>query len=138
MSSEYRNNHYVPVWYQKRFLPPGQRDKELFYLDLRPVTVTDSKGTVHTKNSVRRLGFRHCFVEKDLYTTRFGSEESTKIEQIFFGLIDSKGRAGVEYFTNFVHPSVNHDAFNSIMVYMSTQKLRTPKGLGWLSSQVVT
>jgi hypothetical protein len=32
MSGEYRNTHYVPVWYQKRFLPSGQRDKELFHL----------------------------------------------------------------------------------------------------------
>lgn len=138
MSSEYRNNHYVPVWYQKRFLPPGQRDKELFYLDLKPGTVTDSRGVVHTKKSVRRSGFKHCFAEKDLYTTRFGSEESTKIEQMFFGSIDSKGRDAVEYWANFTHPSVNGDAFENMMLYMSTQKLRTPKGLGWLSGRVGT
>jgi hypothetical protein len=96
MSSEYRNNHYVPVWYQKRFLPPRQHDKELFYLDLKPEVVRDSKGQPHTKHAVRRLGFKHCFAVKDLYTTRFGAEESTKIEQAFFGEIDSKGRNAVE------------------------------------------
>ena len=29
MASEYRHNHYAPVWYQKCFLPPGQADREL-------------------------------------------------------------------------------------------------------------
>jgi Protein of unknown function (DUF4238) len=138
MSSEYRHNHYVPVWYQKRFLPAGRRDNELFYLNLKPPTATDSQGRVHSWRAVRRLGFRHCFATRDLYTTRFGAEESTKIEQMFFGEIDSKGRAAVGYWTNFAHPSVNGDAFNDVMMYMSTQKLRTPKGLGWLSSRVRT
>jgi hypothetical protein len=136
MSTEYRNNHYVPVWYQKRFLPAGQRDNELYYLNLKPSTVRDSRGHPHTMNAVRRLGFRQCFAEEDLYTTRFGSEESTRIERVFFGSIDSKGRDAVEYFTNFAHPSVDTEAFNNMMLYLSTQKLRTPKGLGWLSSQV--
>lgn len=134
----YRNNHYVPVWYQKRFLPPGQRDNELYYLNFNPTTVSDSKGRFHTMNAVRRLGFRHCFAEKDLYTTRFGTEESTKIEQAFFGSVDSNGRDAVEYFTNFAHPSVDTQAFNNMMLYLSTQKLRTPKGLGWLGCQVGT
>lgn len=136
MSAEYRKNHYVPVWHQRRFLPQGQQDKELFYLDLKPPTVTDSCGRLHGKNALRRLGFKHCFFEKDLYTPRFGSQESTEIEQLFFATIDSKGRDAVEYFTSFAHPSINGDAFQNMVMYMSTQKLRTPKGLGWLSSRV--
>jgi hypothetical protein len=138
MSTEYRNNHYVPVWYQKRFLLPGQRDNELYNLNLAPTTVRDSTGRAHTMNAVRCLGPKHCFTEKDLYTTRFGSEESTKVEQAFFGSINSKGRKAIEYFTRFAHPSVNTDAFTDMMIYLSTQKLRTPKGLGWLTSQVKT
>jgi Protein of unknown function (DUF4238) len=138
MSSVYRNNHYVPVWYQKRFLPSGQQNKELFRLDLKPETVTDSRGGIHQKNAVRLLGFRHCFVDRDLYTTRFGVQESTEIEQLFFGAIDSKGHDAVEYFTNFAHPSVNGDAFQNMVIYMSAQKLRSPKGLGWLSRQVAS
>jgi hypothetical protein len=89
-------------------------------------------------NAVRRLGPKHCFFEKNLYTTQFGSEESTKIEQTFFGSIDSKGRKAAEYFSSFAHPSVDTNAFNDMMIYMSTQKLRTPKGLHWLSSQAKT
>jgi hypothetical protein len=138
MSGEYRNNHYVPIWYQRRFLPHGQRDKELFYLDLKSDIVTDSRGRPHTKHAVRRLGFRHCFAAKDLYTTWLGSAQSTEIEQLFFGPLDEKGRESIDYFTHFEHPSVSQDAFQNALVYMSTQKLRTPKGLGWLKSRVGT
>lgn len=135
MSSQYRNNHYVPEWYQKNFLPAGQSSREFFYLNVNPETVRDSKGGIHTFNAVHRRGTKSCFVEKDLYTTQFGMEQSTQIEQMFFGSIDSNGRHAVDYFANFTHPSAHANAFNNIMLYLSTQKLRTPKGLGWLSSQ---
>lgn len=135
MSNEYKNNHYVPVWYQRRFLPLGQKDQELYYLDLNPEQFTDSRGVVHTKKAVRRLGFKHCFAQTDLYTATFGTVPSRNIEKLFFGEIDSKGRHAVEYFTGFTHPTVDYDAFNDMMIYLSTQKLRTPKGLGWLADQ---
>ena len=138
MSNKFKNNHYVPKWYQKRFLLPNQENNELYYLDLKPEKFINKRGIIHTRRAVRRQGLKSCFVEKDLYTTYFGSEESTKIEQIFFGSIDYKGKRGVEYFTDFAHPSVDGDAFESIIMYMSTQKLRTPKGLGWLSKRAGT
>jgi hypothetical protein len=72
---------------------------------------------------------------RDLYTARFGNEESTRIEQMFFGSIDSNGQHAVEYFSNFTHPSADGEAFENMMRYLSIQKLRTPKGLGWLSKQ---
>lgn len=137
MSSEYRNNHYVPVWYQKRFIPPGARDNELFYLDLKPGTFTDPRGIVHPKRPMRRLGPKQCFFEQDLYTTNFGSTESTEIERLFFGSIDSNGRDAVEHFANFNYSAGEKgSALNNMMMFMSTQKLRTPKGLGWLKEQV--
>lgn len=132
MSAKYRNNHYVPEWYQKRFLPAGQVNRELYLLDLKPGKFEDPRGISHPKRAVRRLGFRHCFAEKDLYTTRFGLNESTAIEERFFGKIDNDGRQAVQYFDEFSHLSVDEAAFVNLMLYMSTQKLRTPKGLGWL------
>ncbi|MCP2022244.1 DUF4238 domain-containing protein [Pseudomonas laurylsulfatiphila] len=72
-------------------------------------------------------------MQKDLYTTKFGDFESTEIEEKFFGDIDVRGKKAVEYFSDFVHPSVDHDAFLDLMLYLSTQKLRTPKGLKYLS-----
>jgi hypothetical protein len=71
MASEYRHNHYVPVWYQKRFLPPGQADRELQYLGFQPGFFIDGRGVRHEKRSVRRQGFRFCFAQDDFYTVNF-------------------------------------------------------------------
>lgn len=138
MKNIYKNQHYVPQWYQRRFIPKTQVNKELFYLRLKPRIFRDRKGKSYEENPVIRQGTKGSFYEKDLYTTYFGNEQSTIIEQIFFGEIDRKGQAAVEYFSDFQHPSVSGDAFNDLLLYMSTQKLRTPKGLKWLSSQTNT
>lgn len=142
MPAQYRHNHYVPVWYQKRFLPPGQVDQELFYLDFVPRVFVDPRGVKHPINPVKQQGFKHCFAHDDLYTVTFGGMESTQLEQAFFGELDSNGRDAVEYWTGFDHRTAYQgeerpdDPFNNLMRYMSTQKLRTPKGLGWLTEQV--
>jgi hypothetical protein len=138
MSTEYRNNHFVPVWYQRRFLPAGHKDKELLYLDLTPEKLFLPNGVVKTRKALRRLGFDFCFSEDDLYTTRFAGAESHEIEKMFFGNIDRRGRRAVNYFTDFAHPSVDGRAFQDLVLYMSTQKLRTPKGLGWLQQEAET
>lgn len=138
MSTEYKKNHYVPKWYQKRFIPHGQVDNELFYLDLNPGTFTDPRGVVHQRRAVRRLGPSFCFAEDDLYTTWFGAERRTDIEQIFFGKIDEEGRKAVSFFADYEHPRWSGDAFNGLVLYLSTQKLRTPKGLGWLAERAGT
>src|SRR5712692_3266380 len=135
MSNEYQNNHYVPAWYQKRFVPAGQKDQELHYLDFQPGSFADQRGIVHPRRALRRQGFRLCCAEKDLYTTRFGAEESKNIEKHFFGQIDNTGCQAVGLFTNFSHGSVGGDAFQNLVMYMSTQKLRTIKGLEWLALQ---
>jgi hypothetical protein len=133
MSNEFRNNHYVPEWYQKRFLPQGQKNNELLYRDLKPEIFKGSRGISRVGREVRRLGFRHCFSERDLYSRTLGSDISTEIEREFFGQIDSNGKRGVEHFGNFSHHSASSEAFQRLILYMSTQKLRTPKGLRWLS-----
>jgi hypothetical protein len=130
-----RHNHYVPVWYQKRFLPTDAPSNELFYLDLKPGTFRDGRGVVHHNRALRRLGFKFCFRETDRYTTHFGGQQSTELEQIFFGTVDSKGRKAVEYFSTFTHPSADGDQLLNMIAYMCIQKLRTPKGLGWLAQQ---
>jgi hypothetical protein len=84
MSDDYQNNHYVPAWYQRRFMPVGHKEQELYCLDFAPGFIVDSGGIVRARRAVRRQGFRRCFAEKDLYTTRFGAEESTTpdVEQL--------------------------------------------------------
>jgi hypothetical protein len=88
MSNEYRNNHYVPVWYQKRFLPPGATSNELFYRDLKPGPFTDARGVVHERRAVKNTGCRRCFSVNDLYITHFGGIESKELERLFFGTVD--------------------------------------------------
>lgn len=132
MADEYRHNHYVPEWYQKRFIPTDQENRELFYLDLHPGTFIDGRGISHPKRSMRRLGFKFCFAERDLYTTRLQNADSTEIEKQFFGAIDQQGRKAVEYYANFAYPWDGENHLREMLMYMSTQKLRTPKGLQWL------
>jgi len=132
MPREYKNNHYTPIWYQKRFVIDPSSEHELYYLNLKPPQFIDSKSKTHVGNTLRRLGFKHCFTEEDLYTTNFNDVESKMIEQLFFGSIDAKGKAAIEWCAAFSYPWDGSDRINDLLLYMSTQKLRTPKGLAWL------
>jgi len=139
MSGAYRRNHYVPVWYQKRFVSPEARDRELFCLDLNPGTFLDGRGVAHPRKPLRRLGPKHCFYQTDLYATSLPFMSPTDIEEFFFGEIDAAGRSAVAHFGEFQHMKLGqHEALQALMVYMSTQKLRTPKGLNWLRQRVQT
>ena len=131
MTTSYKHNHYVPEWYQKRFLPGGQG--KYFYLDLRPdVVVRD--GHSHTRTALNRWGPPSCFAQDDLYTTKWGGLENRDIEKFFFGPLDISGNMAVEHFDDFRLRSGTDDAWNALMPYMSAQKLRTPKGLAWLQN----
>jgi hypothetical protein len=131
--SDYRENHYVAQWYQRRFVPIIG-EKKFFYLDLKPEQFRDPKGALHQKTALKRWGTNSCFKQTDLYTTRFGAWQSTEIEQFFFGRVDTQGREAIEYFARFTHPDVNSTAFRHLLNYMSVQKSRTPKGLAQFSS----
>jgi hypothetical protein len=131
-NKDFKHNHYVPEWYQRRFMFSGQG--KYWYLDLTPEQVVQD-GHRFTRRELRNWGPPSCFAEDDLYTTKWGVEENVDIEKFFFGRVDSNGKSAIEFFSNFQfdHPD-QEKAFRSLMNYMSVQKLRTPKGLGWLSS----
>ena len=129
MAEEFKHNHYVPEWYQKRFLPIGQSHH--FYLDLRPDTVCQA-GHTFKRKEILRWGPTKCFAKNDLYTTRWGGIENRDIEKFFFGRVDIDGKKAVEHFSNWVFDGDSSEAFQALVPYMSVQKLRTPKGLGWL------
>ena len=135
MSNEYQNNHYVPEWYQRRFLPQGQKDQALYYLNFQPGFLVDPMNTVRFRRAIKRQGPGLCFAQEDLYTTVFGAKEYKTIEKDFFGQIDSDGSRAVEFIANFSHTSFDEKAFENLLVHMSTQKLRTVKGLEWLALQ---
>jgi len=125
MFDEYKNHHYVPQWYQKKFMLLDEH--ELFYLDLRPDNFIDPRGILHTRKALKRQGSKMCFVQKDLYTIQIYGIETKDIEKYFFGNIDTKGKPAVEYFTDFTYPLKSWgDSLQDIVLYMSTQKLRTP------------
>jgi chromosome condensin MukBEF MukE localization factor len=130
----YRRNHYVPQWFQYRFLSENQKENKFFYLDLKPEVKLAPNGKKYTRKSVLKWGPPRCFYEDDLYTTKFPGFESTEIEEKFFGSVDSKGKEAVEYFSTFEHPSVGQEQFHSFLQYASVQKIRTPKGLEYLRS----
>jgi hypothetical protein len=90
-------------------------------------------GHKFTRRDLQHWGPPSCFAQTDLYTVKWGKSENVEIEKFFFGKIDHDGPAAIDYFTNFQHPSANSKAFEDLMTYMSVQKLRTPKGLRWLS-----
>ena len=129
MQSEYQHNHYVPEWYQKRFLAGGQTRHH--YLDLRPDKVTTNGHTYHRKAELY-WGPKRCFAQDDLYTTKWGGLNNREIEKFFFGPIDSAGKKAVEHFADFKFTNGTRDAWNDLVQYISVQKLRTPKGLKWL------
>jgi hypothetical protein len=136
MPDQYTNHHYVPQWYQKRFLEPSAKENVLHYLSLKPKMTVDAGGKKHELPARRRRPIRKCFVEEDLYTLRLGGTSSTEIEQLLFGDIDDRGKSALDYWGTFAHPSFDEAALRALLLYMSTQKLRTPKGLDWLRLQV--
>ncbi len=128
----YRRNHYVPEWYQSRFIPQEIKEKKFYYLDLAPEHII-SNGKKYKRKALLRWGTKNCFYKDDLYTTKLYGLESTEIEQEFFGPVDSEGMSAVNHFSNFEYTKANSDAFQALLPYLSIQKLRTPKGLIWLS-----
>lgn len=127
-----RNNHYVPQWYQRGFLAPGQ--SQLNYLDMSPVQKVLPGGRTVLMKAVHKWGPNNCFYEFDLYSTHFGITVNDEVEKFLFGSIDDSGAKAVRAFST-GDMSAMHDAFQDFFEYLDAQKLRTPKGLDWIRSR---
>ena len=127
-----RNNHYVPVWYQKGFWEPGKTT--LAYLNLMPEKFTRSDGSTGNKRALHPAPPSRAFVEKDLYSTFFGTSVNDEIERKLFGDIDTRGARAVKAFSS-GDPAECQKNFESFFEYIDIQKIRTPKGLAWLKAQ---
>ncbi len=123
---EYTHNHYVPVWYQRRFMLPKQ--SKYFRLDLRPDMIVTPKGKI-PRHDVHEWSPERIFAQDELYTTKWAGISNTEIEQFFFGKLDNDGPAAIDFFAKFDHTRAYKNAFETMLPYMSVQKLRTPKGL---------
>lgn len=127
-----RNNHYVPRWHQSGFIEPEGRT--LVYLDLNPRRCTLPDGRVVVNRPLRQSPPSRCFVERDLYSTFFGTSVNDEIERMLFGAIDAAGARAVRAFMG-TDASEWHRHFVGLFTYLDIQRLRTPKGLDWLRSQ---
>lgn len=126
-----RRNHYVPLWYQKRFLPSGQGF--FFYLDFHPEIKKLSDGRIIPLNDKHRWGPNKCFWEQDLYTTSIFGVPNDEIERFLFGAIDRQGSAAIRALVTQDLQKLHH-LFSKTFEYFDAQKLRTPKGLDWIRS----
>lgn len=128
------NHHYVPRWYQKRFLPQGQ--SELFYLDLRPERVTQGK-VQYTRKALRRWDPARCFCVEDLYLMRFGKQTTDAMERLLFGRVDKDGARAVDFFRDYDdYREGIHEAFQALVAYIGAQRFRTPRGLDWIKARI--
>ena len=127
---EFRRNHYVPRLVPGAVHPEDAPERKFHYLDLRPESVVRKDGRTYKRADLLRWGPKRCFVEEDLYTTRFGAWESTEIEQYFFGEVDSRGRRAVDYFAGFAHPHMGQRTpSKTCSGTWAWQKLRNAQGV---------
>jgi Protein of unknown function (DUF4238) len=125
-------HHYVPEWYQRRFLRTEQF--KYHYLDLHPETITNN-GVKYQRRDLLHWGPARCFYQDDLYTLKLGGWSTDNIERRFFGEIDSRGRHAVGVFSEYTGycPDL-HKAFPALPQYMDAQRFRTPRGLDQLKA----
>lgn len=127
-----RQNHYVPIWYQKGFIV--RAGSTLQYLDLDPPKTELPNGRILIRKELELRSPGRCFREKDLYTTRFGRTLNDEVEKFLFGGIDASGATAVHAFAS-NDQRVIHKYFQRFFEYLNAQKLRTPKGLDWIKSR---
>jgi uncharacterized protein YchJ len=128
---ESRNNHYVPEWYQRGFL--SETSNHLHYLDLSPEQKEIPGGRIITMNDYFTRHVSRCFRQKDLYTTFFGPHINDEIERKLFGAIDDTGSKAVWAFIS-EDKGEWHRNFTNFFEYIDAQKIRTPKGLDWITN----
>lgn len=124
-----RENHYVPEWYQRGFRVAGADN---WFLDISPPRPRPDGTPILTRP--RQRPPKACFWQNDLYVTRFGEYLNDQIETVLFQGIDDYGAAAVRAFIGGDVVQV-HDQYQPMLAYLGAQKLRTPKGLGWIRSR---
>lgn len=127
-----RHNHYVPQWYQRHFIEPGET--ALAYLDMSPQRQRLEDGREVVGKALFRSPPKRCFFQTDLYSTFFGTLVNDEIERKLFGAIDHRGSKAIKAFLG-TDESAWHNHFQDLFEFIDVQRLRTPKGLDWLRAQ---
>jgi hypothetical protein len=121
-------HHYVPRWYQKRFLKSGQTN--FFLLDLQPEEFPIPGGSHRRRDVLYPRGPEVCFYEDDLYALRFEGVTTDIMERKFFGAIDSAGLKAVNFFAEYSGVAKDTPEMCGVLIaYMGAQRFRTPRGL---------
>jgi hypothetical protein len=136
MSSQPKSHHYVPEWYQRRFMVPAAHAHKLHYLDMKPEKVMHPDGGFHFRTARRQLGPDQCFATDYFYQLRLGAYVSNGLETVFFGQIDDAGAKAVEFYCDYKLNDQAIESFQPLMKYIDAQKWRTPKGLDYLKWQI--
>lgn len=123
-------HHYVPEWYQNRFMLSGQT--AYYRLDLSPEIIKTPTGKVIKKGEVLCKGPNKFFYEVDLYTTRYFNIENDEIEKYLFGKIDTEGAEAISAMASPNWMREIHPHILNYYEYLDAQRLRAPKGLSWL------
>lgn len=128
MQTSYKH-HYVPQWYQKKFLGAGQTALQV--LDLAPARFPLKNGGYATAKNIVSRGPGAVFYEKNLYTVRIFGEANDDIERMLFGGIDRDGCEAIHAYLAQDWDKV-HFSYRHVFEFMDALRLRTPKGLNWL------
>jgi hypothetical protein len=127
-----RDNHYVPIWHQKGFLPNSAT--KLHYLNMAPDEIYLPDGRIKHHRDLFESHPSQCFYKTDLYSTFFGVLVNDEIEQKLFGSIDTSGSNAIRAFLG-DDISKWHENFQNLFIYLDAQKFRTPKGLDWIKAR---
>jgi hypothetical protein len=127
-----RDNHYVPIWHQKGFIPNGAT--KLHYLNMAPEEIHLPDGRIKHHRALFKSHPSQCFYKTDLYSTFFGAQVNDEIEQKLFGSIDTNGSNAIRAFLE-DDVSKWHENFQNLFIYLDAQKFRTPKGLDWIKTR---
>jgi len=131
-----KSHHYVPEWYQRRFIVPASHPHKLHYLDMTPEKVMHPDGGHHYRTARRLLGPDNCFETDYFYRLNFGGLVDDRLETRFFGTIDAAGAKAVEFFNDYSLTDGAHEHFPGLLKYLDAQKWRTPKGLDYLKKLI--
>ena len=129
-ADDYRRHHYVPVWYQRRFLKGNTSFRAL---DLKPNEYRDSLGRISIARSIHSRGPKKLFVESDLYTTFWPGGINTEIERFFFGRVDARAPESLDFWQSYDLSGWSERALQDFLLTVSLQRLRTPRGLSRLA-----
>ena len=132
MTQQSHRHHYVPIWYQKGFLGPGQTSFKI--LDMRPQVFRDASGKVRGQGpAILNKGPDAHFWERDLYTIRWLGRTDDIIERQLFGAIDKTGQRAIQAWLAEDYRTV-HETYMHVYEFMDALRLRTPKGLQFVQA----